>query len=135
MILVTVHTYNGGHGDEIQLLGIYSHVDNAWEAVYKFMKYYVIQYLNFRNVFPGHIEDEYLDGLEAIKNIKALFPNAYEQVEKILRPEYWCAATNSTFSIEVDDVCQDFNENKYNTDLSVVRLSSYIEYDTVPKED
>lgn len=136
MILVTVHTYNGGNGDEIQLLGIYRDGDEARLAVYELMKHYIEQYLNKRNVVPGRIEDEYLGGLEAIKNIKTLFPDAYEQVEKIIRPEFWLADINQTFSIEVNDAKQDFKEPIYDMFTSpAVRLSSYIEYDTVPKEE
>lgn len=127
MILVTVHTYNGSYGDEVQLLGIYSHGDEARLAVYELMKHYIKQYFNKRNVFPGHIEDEGLNGLEAIENLKNLFPDTYKEVVDILNPEFHVVCINSTYSIKVTDDYDDFNERTYDTGLPSIWLGGYIE--------
>ena len=123
MVLVTVHTYNCGYsrdGDAVQLLGIYSDNAHAKAAVDDLMKHYIEQYLNKRNVFPGHIE--------SLQNLKAMFPNTYEQVEKILCPEYFPADINRTFSIEVNDIMHDFKEPIYDTAfLPAVSLAEYFE--------
>ena len=124
MILVTVHTYNGTNSDtdEVQLLGVYSNLAKAKAAVYQLMKYYVNQYLNNCNVFPGRVEDQDLDGFESIQNIKTPFPYAYEQVEAILRPTYHQVDIDLTYSIDIDDREFDFKKRAYLTDFPTIYL-------------
>ena len=127
MVLVTVHTYNGTNSDkdETQLLGVYSNLAKAKAAVYQLMKYYVNQYLNNYNVFPGRVENQDLDGFESIQNIKTLFPYAYEQVETILKPTYHPVDIDLTYSIDIDDLEYDFKNRTYSADLPVIYLGGF----------
>ena len=98
MVLVIIHTYNGGYGDETQLLGIYDNLAKAHEAKNKLIKYYVDQ--------------------SKLNEDKVVY---------ILRPEFIPCDFNRTYSIHINDECNDFAEPLYDTDLPRIYLGGYIE--------